>query len=99
MKERYRSEAEKQVKCSLLVEVIAEKQNITVSDSEVEEKIEEIARANNQEVATVRNFYQKEGLWEGLKIKLLEKKTLNFLLEKAMIIEADTTKMDEGRDR
>jgi len=99
MKERYRSEAEKQVKCSLLVEVIAEKENITVSDSEVEEKIDEIARANNQEVATVRNFYQKEGLREGLKIKLLEKKTLNFLLEKAMIIEADTTKMDEGRDR
>ena len=92
MKERYRSEAEKQVKCSLLVEVIAEKEDITVSDSEVEEKIEEIARANNQDVATVRNFYQKEGLWEGLKIKLLEKKTLNFLLEKAMIIEADTTK-------
>ncbi len=99
MKERYRSEAEKQVKCSLLVEAIAKKEDIAVSDSEVEEKIEEIARANNQEVATVRNFYQKEGLWEGLKIKLLEKKTLNFLLEKAMIIEADTTKMDEGGDR
>ena len=92
MKERYRSEAEKQVKCSLLVEVIAEKENIAVNDSEVEEKIEEVARANNQDVATVRNFYKKEGLWEGLKIKLLEKKTLNFLLEKAIIIEADTTK-------
>jgi trigger factor len=92
MKERYRSEAEKQVKCSLLVEVIAEKEDITVSEGEVEEKIEEIARVNNQDVTTVKNFYQKEGLWEGLKIKLLEKKTLNLLLEKAMIIEADTTK-------
>jgi len=92
MKERYRGEAEKQVKCSLLVEVIAEKEDLTVSDGEVEEKIEEIARVNNQDVATVRNYYQKEGLGEGLKIKLLEKKTLNFLLEKAMIIEADTTK-------
>ena len=84
---------------ALAITELAEKENITVSDSEVEEKIDEIARANNQEVATVRNFYQKEGLREGLKIKLLEKKTLNFLLEKAMIIEADTTKMDEGRER
>ncbi|MDX1778107.1 MAG: trigger factor, partial [Thermodesulfobacteriota bacterium] len=99
MKERYKSEAEKQVKCSLLVEVISEKEGIEVSDSEVEEKIAEIARSNNQDVATVRNFYRKEGLWEGLKIKLLEKKTLNFLLEKAMIIEADTKTTDEGREK
>jgi hypothetical protein len=54
---------------------------------------------NNQEVATVRNFYQREGLWEGLKIKLLEKKTLNFLLEKAMIIEADTKTTDKGGEK
>jgi trigger factor len=99
MKERYRSEAEKQVKCSLLVEVISEKAGIEVNDSEVEEKIEEIAQANNQDIATVSDFYRKEGLWEGLKIKLLEKKTLNFLLEKAMIIEADTETTDEGGEK
>jgi len=99
MKERYRNEAEKQVKCSLLVEVISEKEGIEVSDSEVEEKIGEIARSNNQDVATVRDFYRREGLWEGLKIKLLEKKTLNFLLEKAMIIEADTKTTDKGGEK
>ena len=99
IKERYKKDAEKQVKCSLLVEVIAEKESIGVSDEEVEEKIEEIAASNNQDVATVREFYRKEGLWEGLKIKLQEKKTLNFLLEKAIIIEVDTTrKMHEGRE-
>ena len=87
MKENYRDEAEKQVKCSLLIEVIAKKEDITVSDEEVEEKIKEIASANNQEVEKVRDFYRKQGLWEGLKTKLLENKTLDFLLERAKIVE------------
>ena len=79
--------------------MISEKKGIEGSDSEVEEKIGESARSNNQDVATVRDFYRREGLWEGLKIKLLEKKTLNFLLEKAMIIEADTKTTDKGGEK
>ena len=90
IKESYKKDAEKQVKSSLLVEVIAKKESIGVSDEEVEEKIQEIAASNNQDVAKVRAFYRKEGLWEGLKVKLQEKKTLDFLLEKATISEVDT---------
>jgi len=92
IKESYKKDAEKQVKCSLLVEVIAEKESIAVSDEDVEEKIKEVAESNNQEVAKVREFYRKEGLWEGLKVKLLEKKTLDFLLEKATINEVEKKK-------
>jgi trigger factor len=89
IKESYKKDAEKQVKCSLLVEVIAKNESIEVSDEEVEEKIQEIAASNNQDVAKVREFYRKEGLWEGLKVKLQEKRTLDFLLEKATIAEVD----------
>ena len=89
IKESYRKDAEKQVKCSLLVEVIAKNESITVSDDEVEEKIQEIAASNNQDVAKVREFYRKEGLWEGLKVKMLEKNTLDFLLERAAITEVN----------
>jgi trigger factor len=87
MKENYRNEAEKQVKCSLLIEVIAQKEDITVGDDEVEEKLKEIAKSNNQEVEKVRDFYRKQGLWEGFKVKLLENKSLDFLLERAEIAE------------
>ena len=89
MKESYRSDAERQVKCSLLVEAIAKEKGITISDEEVEEKLKDIAQSNNQDVEKVRTFYKREGLWEGLKIKLLENKTLDFLLEKTIIIEID----------
>ena len=58
-----------------------------MDDEEVEEKLKEIARANNQEVEKVRDFYRKQGLWEGIKTKLLENKSLDFLLERAKIVE------------
>ena len=89
MKESYRSEAERQVKCSLLVEFIAKKEGIIVSDGEVEEKLKDIARSSNQNVEKVRDFYKRQGLWEGLRIKLLENKTLDFLFERAKIVEVD----------
>lgn len=87
MKENYRGEAERQVKCSLLVEVIAKREGITIGDEEAEEKLKNIAISNNQDVEKVRDFYKRQGLWEGLMIKLLEDKTLDFLLERATITE------------
>jgi len=75
MKENYKAEAEKQVKCSLFVEAIAKREDISVNNDEVEEKLK------------VRDFYKREGLLKGLEIKLLENKTLDFLIGKATIVE------------
>ena len=85
----FRPQAERQVKCSLLVEPIATRENITVGDEEVEAKINEIARSTDKSVEQVREFYKREGLWEGLKFRLLEKKTIDFLLGRATIRELD----------
>jgi len=87
MRGNYRGEAEKQVKCSLLVEIIAAKEGIAVNDNEIEEKLKDIAKSNKQNVEKVKDFYRRKGLWEGLKIKMLENKTLDFLLEKSTIVE------------
>ena len=87
MKENYKAEAEKQVKCSLFVEAIAKREDISVSNDEVEEKLKGIAKSSNQDIEKVRDFYKREGLLKGLEIKLLENKTLDFLIGKATIVE------------
>jgi trigger factor len=89
MKDNFRNEAEKQVKCSLLTEVIAKKESISVNDEEVEERLKEIAQSNNQDIEKIKDFYKREDLLEGFKVKLLENKCLDFLLEKATIVEVD----------
>jgi len=85
----FRPEAERQVKCSLLVEEIAKHEGITVSDEEVEEKLKDIARSTDKSNEQVRDFYRREGLWEGFKIRLLENKTIDFLMDRATIRDVD----------
>ena len=89
IKEGYRKDAEKQVKCSLVVEAVARKESLAVSDEEVEAKIEEIAASSKQDSSKVKALYRKEGLWDGLKVKMLERKTLDFLLERAAITDVE----------
>ena len=82
--------AEQDVKKHLLVEAIAKKESIQVSDEEMEAKIREIAEQHEQSVEKVRADIQKqeEGL-ENFRANLLRGKTLDFLLSKATIKEKE----------
>ena len=55
----------------------------------MEERLKEIAQSNNQDIEKIKDFYKREDLLEGFKVKLLENKCLDFLLEKATIVEVD----------
>ncbi len=85
----FRPEAERQVKCSLLVEEIARCEHMAVGDEEVEAKLNDIARSTGKTGEQLKDFYKREGLWEGLAFKLLENKTIDFLLGRATIRELD----------
>ena len=80
--------AEKEVKKHLLVEAIAKKESIEVSDEDVEARIQEIAAEHEQSVEKVKADIQKQedGL-ERFKTNLLRRKTLDFLLSQAKIKE------------
>jgi trigger factor len=56
----YREIAVKQVKGSLILEAIALQEKIQVEESEIEEKLEEIAEKNNASKEVVMNFYADE---------------------------------------
>jgi trigger factor len=79
--------AEKEVRSSLILEKIAEIEKFSVSEAEVEAKLEKTAAQLNQRVEAVKNYYEKQGLLEDLRVQILEEKTLDFLLSKAKIME------------
>jgi trigger factor len=80
--------SERDVKKHLLVEAIAKKESIQVSDEEMEEKIKEIADQHEQSVEKIKADIQKQedGL-ENFRANLLRGKTLDFLLSQATIID------------
>ena len=79
MLEDMRPSAEKAVKRALLIEAIAQKENIQASDEDLEKKIDELAKEANQAVAVVRKYFKGPQERQGLSLRLREEKTIEFL--------------------
>jgi len=69
----------------LILEKIAGHEGITINDEEVEHHLREISERTNQKFDVVKRYYEKNELIPEVKAKILNDKTLNFLLQKANI--------------
>ncbi len=88
LKAQYRDRAIREVRSTLLLQRIAALEKIGVSDQEIDQRFEEIARNTNQTKSQVESYYRKNKLVESLKAQVIEEKTLEFLLDNAKIAEA-----------
>ena len=85
LKAEGKEKAEQNLNNHLILKKIAEKENLDVSDEEVHEELKEIAKANNLPLAKVIDSFNREGKREELRNNLLLKKTVDFLVEHAII--------------
>ncbi|OEU50288.1 MAG: trigger factor [Desulfuromonadales bacterium C00003096] len=101
-KEIYREVAVKQVKGNLLLEAIALQESIQVEESEIQEKLEEIAEKHNASKEMVMNFYADESKRRGLVGQLAEEKVIHFLTGRAnleMVDESIAADVEQGNDK
>jgi len=81
-----KDKALKNVQASLIIDAIGQKEGITVTDDEVNERISLIAQKLSATPEAVKNFYHyKEGSLEGLRHSIFEDKVMDMLLSKAII--------------
>lgn len=85
LKSEGKKKAEQSLKNHLILKKIAEKENLKVSDQEMHEHFKEIAKANNVPLAQVVDSVNKEGKREELRSSILFNKTVDFLVEHAII--------------
>ncbi|GAF98516.1 unnamed protein product, partial [marine sediment metagenome] len=85
LKSEGKKKAEQNLNNHLILKKIAEKENLKVSDQEMHEQFKEIAKANNLPLAQVIDSVNKEGKKEELRSSILFKKTVDFLVEHAII--------------
>ena len=83
LRKDFKEAAVKRVKGRLILEKISALEEISVKDEEVTERLREISLRTNQNVEKVRGYYQKGDRMEELKAKIVEEKTLDFLLERS----------------
>lgn len=84
-KEKARTKAKENLKNHLILRKIAEKEKIDVSDVELREEMKAIAQANTIPLDKVIDTINKEGRREELRNTVLFKKTVDFLVECAII--------------
>ena len=90
-REEMRGQAEADVRASMLLDQIAEAENITVSDEEVEAEIDAIATASQQPKEQVLAALTKSGGERSIAHRLRNRKALDLLIENANITEAEWT--------
>lgn len=78
-------EAEKQLKTFFILDKIAENENISASDDEVNERINILAIQTNQELLALRKQLEGKGAVSQISGQIRDEKTLNFLLKEADI--------------
>ncbi|HWR89236.1 MAG TPA: trigger factor [Dissulfurispiraceae bacterium] len=86
LREEIRPDMEKSMKASIILELIAEREGIKVTDDDMKMEILTLSQAYYMTPENIMKYYMaRDGSLEGLKRTLLERKTLDLLLGKATI--------------
>jgi trigger factor len=82
-----REESEKGLKALLVVEQLAETEDLQVRAEEMETELESIAMRNGADIDEVKKYYSENNMHQQLGIELLERKVREFLRENATVKE------------
>lgn len=85
IREDFHGEAVKRVKRALILEAIARKEELSVSDVEVDAEIRKAANAGSREFAEVKHRLREDGSYEELRGALAQEKALDFVVSEAKI--------------
>jgi trigger factor len=85
LKKDARSKAEKTIKNHLILKKIAEKENIEVTEEDLQGEFKSMAEKNNVPLPKVVEYMNQEGRKDNMRENMLLRKTVDFLTEQAII--------------
>lgn len=97
-REELKGQAEQDVRSSMLLDKIAETENITVTSEEIVAEIGSIASASRQTEEQVRAALTKNGGERSIAHRLRSRKALDLLIENANITDAEWTEPTEPEE-
>jgi trigger factor len=83
----------KRVKDLLILGEVARQHDLTIDEIELNEGFKDLAEGMGQEPSVVRRYYEARGMVEFFRERLLEEKTLNFLVKGAKITEVEASRL------
>jgi trigger factor len=89
LKDKMRPAGADEVRGQLLLEAIADKEGLTVTDEELGKHVENTAKARNMAPAKLRAEWQRDGRLDSVTYSLRQDKVLDFLVKTASITEVE----------
>jgi trigger factor len=89
LRDKMRPAGADEVRGQLVLEAIADKEGLTVTDEEMAKHIEETAKGRNMAPAKLRAEWQRDGRLDNVTYSLRQDKVLKFLVDKAKITEVE----------
>jgi trigger factor len=97
-REELQAQGEDDVRATMLLEKIAEEENITVSEEEIEAEIDAFATASRQSKEQVRAALTKDGGERSIAHRLRNRKALELLIENARITDGEWNEPKEAEE-
>jgi trigger factor len=93
--------AARQVQATLLVEKISQQEKIEITDKDIQERVDNMARAAGERAKSLREFYARPEARDDLRAQMVFDRTLGYLLEHAKLKEIDppVSKVDETGEK
>ncbi len=92
MRDKLRDGAADEIRGQLLLEALADKENLTVTDADIDAKVAELATAQNKRPNKVKGELLKDGSIDTLRWRLRQETALDLVASRATITEV----ADEG---
>jgi trigger factor len=98
LREKMRPAGADEVRGQLLLDAIAEKEQLAVSDDELNRHVENAARGRGVPAQRLRAEWERDGKLDNARWGLRQDKVLDFLVEKAQITEVEKASPHEPHD-
>jgi trigger factor len=98
LREQFRPEAEENVKKQLILLEIARREELTVSDQEVDRQVQRLAQENGQDPQQLKQYYEQNNLMFALRDSLLADKAMESLYQYAQVEKVDSLAEEEAED-
>jgi len=85
MHDKFKEDAQKVVKSFLLLKKIAQKEAIGLEEEDLDKHIMELAEKHGRDYEQIKTAFEKEERKENLRTELIQKKTFDFIEQKANI--------------
>ena len=89
LREKMRPAGADEVRGQLLLEAIADKESLAVTDAELTKHIEATAKARNTSPTKLRAEWQRDGRLDSVMYSLRQEKVLQFLVDNAQVTEVE----------